>query len=187
MFEITRAVSSDAPAIAAVAEAVRFAGGGAASASSTGFLVHVQSASVYQRRLEASDLFFVARDGERLIGFLGAYRRTAIAGLRDTMSHEDELVDLVLQDDAADSVLVDQIAVLPDYAGQGVAQALLDRLRNAAPQARCYAAIAHAPVRNLRSLAFFTRKNGWCQLCESREGSLVWGLYTSEPCSRNQR
>jgi ribosomal protein S18 acetylase RimI-like enzyme len=74
-------------------------------------------------------------------------------------------------------VLIDQIGVLPAYQGLGLAQKMLDAVAGRSGAARMGAMILHAPLRNARSLGFFTGRNGFVLVREAAEPPFVWGYY----------
>jgi GNAT superfamily N-acetyltransferase len=78
---------------------------------------------------------------------------------------------------AEEYLLIDQIGVRPEARGAGLAQALLDAVVTAAARRVMGAVIMHAPVRNLRSLRFFTEKNGFSFAGSYREVEFEWGYY----------
>lgn len=88
----------------------------------------------------------------------------------------DEL-PFVERHQAEEYLLIDQIGVRPEARGEGLAQALLDAVVTAAGRRVVSAVIMHAPVRNLRSLRFFTEKNGFSFAGSYREAEFKWGYY----------
>lgn len=78
---------------------------------------------------------------------------------------------------AEEYLLIDQIGVMPEARGAGLAQALLDEVVAVAGRRVVGAVIMHAPFRNLRSLRFFTEKNGFSFVGSFREAEFEWGYY----------
>ena len=156
---------------AAVAESVRFH---AASARSTdGYLVHIATPEEYARRFAASAYSVVAVDDGAVVGFL-----RAVGG------HEAELAPEYAELTAPQSLdgylLIDQIGLLPAYKGQGLAQQMLDAVIARSHAGRLGAVIMHSPVRNARSLGFFTGRNGFSLVRELSEPPYVWGYYEKQ-------
>ncbi|MFO0503920.1 MAG: GNAT family N-acetyltransferase, partial [Acidobacteriota bacterium] len=152
----------------AVAVAVRFrretAGG------CEGYLVFVASAAESARRLGGSAYSVVAVEEGRVVGFL----RALGSGEADwSVEHGAMAGGLPLEG----YVLIDQIGVLPAYQGLGLAQKMLDAVAGRSGAARMGAMILHAPLRNARSLGFFTGRNGFVLVREAAEPPFVWGYY----------
>lgn len=154
--------------VAAVAEAVRFRPETARPAD--GYLVYVASPEEYARRMAGSAYSVVAVDGGRVVGFL----RAVGSGEADwSAEHAAMAGGLPLEG----YVLIDQIGVLPAYQGLGLAQRMLDAVVGRSGALRLGAMILHAPLRNARSLGFFTGRNGFALVREVAEPPFVWGYY----------
>jgi GNAT superfamily N-acetyltransferase len=150
MIEIRPATLDDAAGIARVAEAVRYRRDTADS--TRGYLVNVHTAEEYRRRIEQSDCALVASGPEGIAGFLIMTR---------WHSHH----------------LLDQMAVLPSLAGQGIGQRLYEALCDILKPQHMIAEVMHHPVLNQRSRDFFAKRNGWVLVREVPEGEFLWGLY----------
>ena len=168
MVSIVPAGGQHGAGVAAVAEAVRFCPETARSAD--GYLVYVASAEEYARRLAESAYSVVAVDDGRVVGFLRAVGS-------EEPGWSAEYAEVAGHLPLAGYVLIDQIGVLPEYKGQGVAQAMFDAVVARSGVRRLGAMIMHGPVRNARSLGFFTGRNGFSLVGEVVEAPYVWGYY----------
>jgi ribosomal protein S18 acetylase RimI-like enzyme len=130
---------------------------------SQGYLVFQGTPEEYRERIAACPYSVVAVDAK------GAATGYLLASYRDAHGVERE-----------GYLLVDQICVGPAARGGGLAQRMLDRVTAEAGGRTVGAAIMHAPVRNERSLRFFTEKNGFRLVREFPEGNFRWGYYERE-------
>lgn len=168
MVSIVSAGPEHGPGAYAVADAVRFHPNSARSAE--GYLVCIAEAEEYSRRFAASAYSVVAIDEGRVVGFL-----RAVAGEEPELSSESAVLASHLP--LTGYVLVDQIALLPAYKGQALAQAMLDEVFAKSRAQRLGAVIMHAPLRNARSVGFFTGRNGFSLVRELRDPDFTWGYY----------
>ena len=90
-----RAEASDAPAVHAVANALR-AGELTEASGAGGFLVHVPSAREYAVRIAVASHFYVARTNGEIAGFLLSADAASLNVMRRGMPGEDAVVDHVL-------------------------------------------------------------------------------------------
>lgn len=150
MITIRRAAPDDAPGLVRVAESVRYRSGTADG--SLGYLVNIYTAEEYQRHIGQAECALVA-------------------------CHEGEVVGFLLMTRWHSHHLLDQMAVLPAFGGQGIGQRLYDALLDELHPEHMIAEIMHHPVLNLRSRDFFARRNGWNLVREVPEGEFLWGLY----------
>jgi GNAT superfamily N-acetyltransferase len=137
-----------------------------------GYLVFQGSPAEYAAKLALCPDSVIAFDEEQQpAGFLLAARGPVLAALHaEPLSH-------MLRHPADGYLLIDQIAVAPHARARGLAQQLLDAaIRSACPRT-AGASIMHGPVRNLRSLRFFTEKNGFRLSHSYREKDFEWGHY----------
>ncbi|MFN9458248.1 MAG: GNAT family N-acetyltransferase [Acidobacteriota bacterium] len=168
MVTVVPARAEHGAGVAAVAEAVRFRP--ETARGSEGYLVYVASAAEYARRLGGSAYSVVAVEEGRVVGFL----RALGSGEADwSVEHGAMAGGLPLEG----YVLIDQIGVLPAYQGLGLAQKMLDAVAGRSGAARMGAMILHAPLRNARSLGFFTGRKGFVLVREAAEPPFVWGYY----------
>ena len=128
-----------------------------------GYLVFQGTPEEYRERIAACPYSVVAVDAK------GAATGYLLASYRDAFGVERE-----------GYLLVDQICVGPSARGSGLAQRMLDTVTTEAGRRVVGAAIMHAPVRNARSLRFFTEKNGFRLVREFPEGNFLWGYYERE-------
>jgi|GEM_PF-113982 len=167
---IRPASTSDAPAIAAIAESVRF--NRATADSAKGYLVYVGTPAEYASRIEANRTSFIAeKDGN-----VGAFLLTSPqAGNTATHAESSEVLERIF---GGGALLVDQIAVSPQTRGQGSADLLFMHMRSALAPQRMTASIMHWPLRNERSIGFFSGKMGFKCIGEYDEGDgFLWGIY----------
>lgn len=135
---------------------------------SRGYLVYQGTPEEYAALLAACPASRVAVDADgRGAAFLLAKPGELV---------RDEL-PFVERHSAEEYLLVDQIGVAPWARGAGLAQALLDEVVAAAGRRVVGAVIMHEPIRNFRSLRFFTMKNGFAFTGSYREPEFEWGYY----------
>lgn len=168
MVTIVPATALHGPGAALVAESVRFAPSSARSAD--GYLVHIGTAEEYAQRFAASAYSVVAIDDGVVVGFL-----RAVGGEEADLSAES--AELASHLPLEGYVHIDQIGLLPGYKGKGLAQAMLQAVIARSGAGRLGAVIMHAPVRNSRSLGFFTGSNGFSLILEFSDPPFVWGYY----------
>lgn len=167
---IRKATPADAAAISAIAESLRYKAGEAVP--SKGFLVFVGTPEQYAARLTANDTSFVAELNGKVVAFL-----LTAASPGDTATHaEDE--EVIRRTFEGSALLVDQIGVSAEAKGQGSAAQLLDAVLTHVKPSRMTASIMHWPLRNDRSIGFFSGKNGFRCIGEYHEGNgFLWGIY----------
>jgi ribosomal protein S18 acetylase RimI-like enzyme len=168
MIAILPASPLHGPGAAAVAESVRFHLDSARSTE--GYLLHVVSAEEYARRFAASAYSVVAVDEGEVVGFL-----RAVGGEEAELS--PQYAELTAPLPLTGYLLIDQIGLLPAYKGKGLAQQMLDAVIARSGASRLGAVIMHGPVRNARSLGFFTGRNGFSLVRELSEPPFEWGYY----------
>ncbi len=167
---IRLATPADAPAIASIAESVRF--NAATADPSRGFLVFVGTPAEYAARLTGNTTSYVAEHDGQIIAFLLTSFSAA-----DTATHlvPGDVMDRLMGDNA---LLIDQIGVSPAARGLGAAPALLERALTDIKPSRATAAIMHWPLFNHRSIDFFSRRNNFNCIGEYHEGTgFLWGIY----------
>jgi uncharacterized damage-inducible protein DinB/GNAT superfamily N-acetyltransferase len=167
---IRKATPADAIAISAIAESLRYKVG--AAIPSNGFLVFVGTPAEYASRLEGNDSSFVAElDGE-VVAFL-----LTASGPGNTATHTDA-DEVIARTFAGGALLVDQIGVSARAKGQGSAARLFEAALAQVKPVRMTASIMHGPLRNERSIGFFSGKNGFRCIGEYHEGhGFLWGIY----------
>lgn len=177
---IRQATPEDLDRICAIAESVQF---DPAHAQIGGFLVYMHGRQGYADRLAATDLFDVAIEDGKAVGFLVCFEdRTA----EDLVRRGVVKPDLLRAKDAAGCegrwLYGDQIAVDPEYASHGVAIHLVWNLYLKVRQRSIesvFVAILHEPL-NARSkalaesLGFALR--GTLRYSDGR----LWGLYVRD-------
>ncbi len=168
MVTIVPATALHGSGAAAVGEVVRFQAKSAQPAD--GYLVFVGTSEEYARRFGASAYSVVAVDDGRVVGFL-----RAVGGEEEDLTPES--ANLANHLPLPGYVLIDQIGLLPEYKGHGLAQAMLDAVVTQSGATRMGAVIMHGPVRNARSLGFFTGRNGFSLVRELTDPPFVWGYY----------
>lgn len=170
MIAVRPAGVDDAEAIAAIAESVRF-GDPAAANPDRGYLVNVLTAEEYRDWIAMARWSVVALDGDTVVGFLLASDGEDLAGSQDPGAA------LAARQGTEGLVFVDQIGVADAGRGQGVAQRMLDAIKDGALPRRMAATIMHGPVRNQRSITFFENRNGFRLMTEAEKAGYVWGVY----------
>ncbi len=167
---IRQAKTSDAAAIAAIAESVRF--DPRRAEPNAGYLVYVGSPEEYAERLEHSETSYVVEKDGKTIAFL---LTTAAPGLTATHADTDAVLARLFGEG---TMLVDQIGVLPSARGLGAAPEMFAQFLREAKPRRLTASIMHGPMRNARSLGFFTGRFGFRCIGEYAEGDgMFWGIY----------
>jgi len=167
---IRKAAAADATAIAAIAESVRYRKGEADP--NRGYLVFVGTFEEYSARLSGNNTSYVAE----LNGDVVAFLLTSYSS-EDTATHTEgaEVMELIFGKGA---LLVDQIGVSPMARGQGAAPLLFERMLADLQPNRITACIMHQPLRNERSIGFFTGRFGFHCIAEYHEGDgFLWGIY----------
>jgi N-acetylglutamate synthase-like GNAT family acetyltransferase len=152
--QIRSATIADAPHYHQIADQVRYQAETADGRQ--GFLVTIRSSERYAGCIETSPCALIAFWDANPVGMIWT----------KPVSGEPH------------SLWVEQIGVVPSAKGQGVAQLLLDRLKQLTKANRLGCEIYHQPILNQRSRGFFMR-NGFC-LIKENPGSLpesVMGEY----------
>ena len=167
---IRKARVEDAAALAAVAESVRYRDGDADP--SRGYLVFVGTPEEYAERLEGSDTSYVAElDGKVIAFLLTSYSSEDTA----TQMEAEEVEGRIFGEGA---LLIDQIGVSPEARGQGAAAMLYAQMVKELKPTRMTACIMHWPLKNSRSIRFFTGRCGFRCIGEYHEGNgFLWGIY----------
>lgn len=143
---ITRATHADIPRIAALQDRLLLP----VANPDDGFLVSAFSEEQYAHFITDYEYFYLAFEGEQLLGVLMAYRSERI-------SAQDENNSLIRACVIGDFVLVKQIFLPPDAGGKGVAKQLYLRLfADAGEQLPFVCAIVMEPF-NKRSCVFHQR------------------------------
>jgi ribosomal protein S18 acetylase RimI-like enzyme len=177
MLEIRPLTPADAPAIAEIAESVRFRPDTANPAQ--GYLVYIGSPEDYRQRLLGNQSSFGAWHEDHLIAFL----LTSPASGNTATKAADPVIYKYFFDQNA--WLIDQIAVRPASRGLGAAPALLRHFFDVVRPPRATASIMHAPYRNLRSIGFFQDRFGFTNIAEYTEGDgFHWGIYEWLPTAK---
>jgi ribosomal protein S18 acetylase RimI-like enzyme len=151
-YRVVEAVPEDGKEFCRISRSVAYVPG--AADGRRGFLVFQGTAEEYAERIAGSPGSVIAYDAAGVpAGFLLTAR------------------------EEPGGVLVDQIGVAPAAAGAGVAQMLLDMAVALTRPRVMRASILQEPVRNLRSIRFFSEKNGFRLQRTYREDGFVWGIY----------
>jgi GNAT superfamily N-acetyltransferase len=151
-YRVLKAMPEDGEAFSRISQSLAYVAGEADGRR--GYLVYQGTAEEYAERIAASPGSVIVYDGG---GLAAGYLLTAL--------------------EAPGVVVVDQIAVAPSAAGAGLAQMLLDAAVALTTPRVVLASIMQEPVRNLRSIRFFTEKNGFSLQTTYSENGFVWGLY----------
>lgn len=170
MIVIRKATPADAPAIAGIAESVRYQPG--AADGRRGFLVFVGTPEEYAARLTGNETSVVAELEGRVVAFL----LTSFSA-EDTATHTEggEVLERIF---GGGALLVDQIGVLADARGHGAAAQMYTAAVELAQPTRMTACIMHGPLFNDRSIGFFAGKNEFRCVGEYHEGNgFLWGIY----------
>lgn len=176
-YHIRPAVPADGPHLAAISQSVAFSR--QTADPNQGFLVFQGTPDEYAFRLSACPHSVVAVGEDDVPrAFLLATPGVTIAdwakrGWVDTGEHTAH----ILRHDPERYLLVDQIGVSPHARREGLAQRMFDAVMRAAEPAVVGASIMHAPLRNLRSIRFFTEKNGFSLVMTYSEPEFQWGYY----------
>lgn len=167
---IRQATVQDAPAIAAIAESVRYHPRDAKP--SRGFLVFVGTPEEYAARLSGNETSYVAELDGKVIAFL----LTSFTALDTaTQTQGGEVLDRIFSGSA---LLVDQVGVSPDARGHGAAPLMMQQMLDTVKPTRATACIMHSPLRNERSIGFFATRFGFKCIGEYHEGNgFLWGIY----------
>jgi ribosomal protein S18 acetylase RimI-like enzyme len=167
---IRPATPEDAPAIAAIAESVRYQP--STADPSSGYLVYVGTPAEYAKRLSLSQTNYVAEHN----GAVAAYLTTSfLPGQTATHAGHPEVAARLFGESA---LLVDQIGVRPESRGLGAAPLLYERAVADLKPTRMTASIMHHPLKNQRSVGFFAGRMGWKCIGEYAEGDgFLWGIY----------
>lgn len=160
---VRHATPDDAAAIADIAAEARFTPG------RTG-LLNILTAEQYAQRLESCPHSFLAIDAA------GAPLAFLIAAAENARAIEPAL-DGVPQAASPGYLLIDQIAVSPQARGLGAARKLYDAAIAGAKPRLVSALIMHAPLRNERSIHFFTTRAGMMLQSEIPQPPYLWGYY----------
>lgn len=171
MIAILPAHPSHGAGAATVAQTVRFQPDSARSTD--GYLVHIATPEEYARRFAASAYSVVAVNDGAVVGFL-----RAVGGEEAELA--PHYAELTAPHSLDGYLLIDQIGLLPAYKGRGLAQQMLDAVIARSGARRLGAVIMHGPVRNARSLGFFTGRNGFSLVREFSEPPYDWGYYEKQ-------
>ncbi|HEU0123122.1 MAG TPA: GNAT family N-acetyltransferase [Bryobacteraceae bacterium] len=176
-YHIRTAVPADGPHLALISQSVAFRP--ETADPNQGFLVFQGTPDEYSFRLAACpDSVVAVGEDDVPVAFLLATPGETIAewAKRGWLAPGEQTAH-VLRHEPAVYLLVDQIGVSPHARREGLAQRMLDAVVVAAGRTVVGASIMHAPFRNLRSLRFFTEKNGFSLVMCYSEPEFEWGYY----------
>jgi hypothetical protein len=141
----------------------------------SGFLLKAHSTTTL-KRMAARREIYAAKDGPQLLGFVIIFDLSGEEG--------SEARTLIAEVDCLEEVVkwVDQIAVDPGHAGQGIMSAIYDRIESDFAGHTLAGAIVEMPVRNLPSLRFHARRDwrrirSFDRLCYRGLSPFRYGLY----------
>ncbi|QSI47738.1 GNAT family N-acetyltransferase [Thermobispora bispora] len=176
--EISRANIDDVPAIKEIAEQWRIGDRDESDLMDRGFLVSDFTIDDYKHLVASSDYCFVARRGDKVVGFLLAYSQDTLKVIDDTTA---DWVGTRLDD----FVVVKQVAVAPSETGNGIGRELYYHLISLVrgKGLRLVAAVVDTPL-NVRSRAFH-RTLGFTEAFSLRhtDGRMrsIWVYSTTAP------
>ncbi len=170
MLQIRKLVVDDAAELSAIAESVRFAPPTADARQ--GYLVYVGTPEEYAARLAGASTGYLALWHGEAVGYLLV---SPSAGDTATHAGSEAVLERVF---GGDTWLVDQIGIRGEGKGKGIGAAMLERFFGGIKPKRATAVIMHGPMRNERSIGFFSGKHGFRCIGEYSEGDgMFWGIY----------
>lgn len=161
-----KAHSQDADGVRAVAESLSYAnllanGANKESLSQSGFLLYPLAAANdnepnYRERIEASDHFWVAEDGELVVAYLMAYTFDCMKALHNKTSNDISTLDYFMERMGIRGSVIycAQLGVLAQYQKQGIAISLKNHALkdiDGAEHPAAISEIAQAPLWNRAS------------------------------------
>ncbi|MDH5208602.1 MAG: GNAT family N-acetyltransferase [Burkholderiaceae bacterium] len=177
---VRKAVPEDLDRICAIAEAVRL---DPAQAQIDGFLVYMYGREGYADRLAATELFDVAVEDGKVVGFLVCFDDWTVEGLVDRgMLRPDVLQAKDVAGCEGRWLYGDQIAVDPEYASHGVALHLVWDLYLKVRRGgfdSVFVAILHEPM-NMRSKVLAESLGFSLRGTLRYSDGCLWGLYVRD-------
>jgi GNAT superfamily N-acetyltransferase len=170
--KISRALSSHLSQISAISRGLELAGRQEEAAKDFGFLVSGYDTDAYRRFLDRADHFYVAMKDNTLIGFMLAYSSHLIES-------DEWLNSRIRERHDTPFILIKQIGVHQDYAGQGVGTSLYLHLFEKAPGLPCVGAIVLTPP-NYASIRFHERLGFEKWLEETPPDGMLRGVWRRE-------
>ena len=141
-----------------------------------GFFLIPKSEKMIRTTINLSKHFFVAREKQRVVGFLMAYSCDVFAQL--AQGEEDlPINEYVLKHPARPLIYISHIGIDPAKHGSGTAQKLLDALFLQEPQGYFIAYILHEPIRNERSIRLLSERNHFLLTNELTFDDKLCGAY----------
>lgn len=146
-----------------------------------GFLIYTLPEEAYRKR--ANPYFTVAKEGERVLGYLMCYERAFFEELirNGDIGHEDGITRFIQDLEPSDQyIFADQIGL--DYEnrrkgmGSNLMRQLLERLKHEGIT-KMYGAILHQPVKNEASITFCSKLGARVVGEVTNQDGLVWGIY----------
>jgi len=181
MTVVRQAIPDDAADMHRLATALSLEGRDMQSAQNTGFFLYVGPEEHYRTTIESSPCCYLALNEQgHPVGFLTTMTPEGVSKFPNIRSR-----DLFFKNGKYPLVL-EQIGVSPHAQGQGIGQAMLDRLLADWPRERIVATVVLQPVRNIPSIRFL-EKNGWRMWREIRTEMRIWGFYERPSVSPGPR
>lgn len=159
---IEKAKVEDVGAIWKVAKSVEYD----KNTNNKGFLLVVLSKDKYKQRIKKSHHFFVAKEGNKIVGFVMAYTKGVLESLKREMPYEMDAVLAALKQKGK-QLYLEQLGVLPKFQRKGVAQKLYNHLVKTEPSSQIVAEISLKP-KNEASINFFVDKNRWTLISKGK-------------------
>ena len=136
----------------------------------------------YEKRTHGNNFAFIAENGKRRsVGFMIGYHSDFLNRLTEMDEHaaSDDIMRL-LYDFPKPFLYCEQLAVLPDFSGRGIATALYDRTLKEMEKRSLkvlYAAVAHTPWKNKDSIDFIKKRDHVLVDEVTTMTGLVFGIY----------
>ena len=177
--EIRFATVSDASAMREIAANNQVSDQNSTQSAGRGFIISPRTEDAYRTAIERSNHVLVAEENGIIVGQFMAHKLSVFRSLSTLMKYSDEISHYLQKNYPDDTVFMDQFAILRSHQRKGVGKKLYDFLVENTPHKNLWVAtIAHKPVRNHASIAFFINR-GFREIVEKQQGDWVLGIYES--------
>lgn len=144
---------------------------------SEGFIVRERTVEAYRYCIDHSTYFWVARASEQIVGFLMTYELDFLTQAAGQMKYSPEIVAYLTSHATPPAIFADQTVIHPQWRRKGIMAGMAMELLKITPgYKQVWAAAAHAPHRNYRSIELALSFQMSLHT-EIQQGEWLWGLY----------
>ena len=142
-----------------------------------GFIVRERTVEAYRFCIDHSAYFWVARAADQIVGFLMTYELSLLTQAAGQMKYSPEIVAYLNSQAVQPAIFADQTVIHPHWRKKGLMSGMAMELLKVTPgYKQVWAAAAHAPLRNNRSIELALSFQMKLQT-EIQQGEWLWGLY----------